>query len=114
MVPKRIREFQSDDPWETPYGRIETDPKDPDGLPFTGPCYMPGRFEEWDYETTIAVFGVLVCMWIMVIWQFCVPENNNVMVAREEALRRRRLYREKQEWDILGEPDFTPATKPGI
>ena len=46
VTPKAVQEFNSSDPFETPYGRIEIDPDDYDHMPFTDTPYNPNRFGE--------------------------------------------------------------------
>jgi hypothetical protein len=109
IVPKRVREFKSEDPWETPYGRIEVDPEHEDGYPFTSMIYAEDRPAQWEPHQIYGVILLFIAFWIICLMQAFAPLNKGGPMAREEALRRRRLFREKQEWDILGEPDFAPT-----
>jgi len=103
---KRETDFNSDDPWETPFGRIEHDDEE---IPITRTVYLPARPTEWGTEIVWHMILFVTFTWMMVILGYVNPKSRLDDVAMEEALRRRRLLREKQEWDILGVPDFDPT-----
>eukprot|EP00992_Anisonema_acinus_P007911 TRINITY_DN3951_c0_g1_i1.p1 TRINITY_DN3951_c0_g1~~TRINITY_DN3951_c0_g1_i1.p1 ORF type:complete len:134 (-),score=16.01 TRINITY_DN3951_c0_g1_i1:63-464(-) len=105
---KRDGEFHSDDPLETRFGRIEIDPDCVDGLPFTHTAYYFDRPGQWSPDLVISFWVYIFQFFVIWAMMWLIPQNWTDMQAREEACRRRRLYRELQEWEILGEPDYDP------